>query len=806
MKVIKKIAFYLLLAWSFLCALVLFIGLEQPSESPKTPFPEWLPTAPWLGAVDFVETPSGDVYVASSFVPKIIRYNQAGKAIALYQSPTSTPPYLTRLAVDDKNHLYIKSQDHVYVCSPDLEVLPRVNQANTELVWSTEPRERFQARDGSWLIRTTFGLKKYSVSGELLQTYGTPWYFGLLAFPFPACISGLLLLLLTVSVFAHRPSTRFLASNYADKQSTLFTGTVGKISQKHSLIFEEESSHCKNLLFIPSFQTRLSYIWALLLGFGIPLAMFIYIMGHIIGFIPQHFNKLSGHLWVDSILFANIFVPILLMVGWMFFMLLYVIAGCEKVTINTFTKRVSFIECFRFFQLELNIKRYSAPIYEVRVTLTEGIKKWEATLKSSRLKLSFGKTLVDFGKDYSDEAREQAWNVLRQVLPLQERIAQKATPFRAMMSPTALLLIGVLLYSVFIFSRMFFFLPQPIKLHTTTVSHQQKPLLQIPPKFVLKEHHETVYSVNFSFDGTQLISAGRDASVKIWKTSTGENLGSMTIGEEIEYVDFVFDTSIVVADNMYGTGTTFLDLNSRKKISPEKIGLHTLAANNTDVVTSKGELFAAVDYDNRTTVRIWNVIDGTEFSPISISENKVSVIDIALSSDGNRLAFGYTTPGGFMQGYNPPIIVVFDMTTGAIIKTLTGHEGDWIVDLTFSPDGQYLASAGEDKQVIVWDIANPANSVTFTGHRHDIKELAFSPDGRWVVSVSGNHWKPEVSKPGEIKFWDVQHATGPIALQSRYPAQSAAFSPDGRLLAIGSGHDDRGEILIWEVEDILRMM
>ncbi len=336
--------------------------------------------------------------------------------------------------------------------------------------------------------------------------------------------------------------------------------------------------------------------------------------------------------------------------------------------------------------------------------------------------------------------------------------------------------------------------------------HQHSSPLQIPPKFVLKDHSETVYSVNFSFDGTLLVSAGRDASVKIWNTLTGESLKTMTIGEKIEYTNFFLDNHIVVADTMYGTGTTFLDLTTRKKISPEKVGLKTLAADNTEVVTTEGGLFAAVDYDKKNTIQNWRVTDGTKLSPLSVATNKISFVKIALSPDETKLAIGYTTPGGFMQGYNPPVIVVFGIPTGAILNTLTGHERSGIVDLIFSPDGKHLASAGDDKHVIVWVLANPVNSVTFKGHQHDIKELTYSPDGLWLVSVSGNHWKPEVSKPGEIKFWDLQHTTGLITLQSSYPAQSVTFSPDGKLLAVGSGRDNRGEILMWEINDILRMM
>jgi WD40 repeat protein len=74
---------------------------------------------------------------------------------------------------------------------------------------------------------------------------------------------------------------------------------------------------------------------------------------------------------------------------------------------------------------------------------------------------------------------------------------------------------------------------------------------------------------------------------------------------------------------------------------------------------------------------------------------------------------------------------------------LIGHE-DWVKDIAFSPDGKFLYSCsgslfGTDQSVRVWDTKTGNCLATMTGHSDDIWMLDVSPDGRWVVTASLDH-------------------------------------------------------------------
>jgi WD40 repeat protein len=58
--------------------------------------------------------------------------------------------------------------------------------------------------------------------------------------------------------------------------------------------------------------------------------------------------------------------------------------------------------------------------------------------------------------------------------------------------------------------------------------------------------------------------------------------------------------------------------------------------------------------------------------------------------------------------------------------------------LAFSPDGTTLASGGDDRTAILWDIASGRAKRTLKGHDLTVTSLAFSPDGLTLASGSGN--------------------------------------------------------------------
>ncbi len=55
-------------------------------------------------------------------------------------------------------------------------------------------------------------------------------------------------------------------------------------------------------------------------------------------------------------------------------------------------------------------------------------------------------------------------------------------------------------------------------------------------------------------------------------------------------------------------------------------------------------------------------------------------------------------------------------------------------NVTFSPDGKYLASAGVDKMVLIWDLSNGELVAQLKGHTDTVYTLCYSREGSILTS------------------------------------------------------------------------
>lgn len=116
------------------------------------------------------------------------------------------------------------------------------------------------------------------------------------------------------------------------------------------------------------------------------------------------------------------------------------------------------------------------------------------------------------------------------------------------------------------------------------------------------------------------------------------------------------------------------------------------------------------------------------------------------------------------------------------------NPGASVYTVAFSPDGQLLASGGDDNAVILWNVSNRSDIRTLIGHDDWVKSVAFSPDGQLLASVAMD---------GSLKLWDVPSGINVTSRKQSDRMESVVFSRHGDMLAT-SGHID-GFIDLWTV-------
>ena len=115
--------------------------------------------------------------------------------------------------------------------------------------------------------------------------------------------------------------------------------------------------------------------------------------------------------------------------------------------------------------------------------------------------------------------------------------------------------------------------------------------------------------------------------------------------------------------------------------------------------------------------------------------------------------------------------------------------GASVFTVAFSPDGQLLASGGDDNAAILWDVVDQNEREAFIEHGSSVMSVAFSPDGGRLASACLD---------GFVRLWDVANQRRRISLTHKGWVRSVAFSPGGQLLASGGG-DQLGKIVFWDV-------
>jgi WD40 repeat protein len=175
-----------------------------------------------------------------------------------------------------------------------------------------------------------------------------------------------------------------------------------------------------------------------------------------------------------------------------------------------------------------------------------------------------------------------------------------------------------------------------------------------------------------------------------------------------------------------------------------------------------------------------------------LRDNANAIRAVAFSPDGKWLA-----AAGQPDGQQPVQVTLWDMTFSDTPKPALNFTGPTsrILALAFSPDGQHLYGAGDDMKIFVWDRQKCCAPVAGWDVKEKVRALA-------IVNLNGNTYIA-TGAGTRVNFWDTQNGrlNNALSLQlqttdSSVRILSLATAPNNDLLAAGS---DDGNVTVWDL-------
>lgn len=196
-----------------------------------------------------------------------------------------------------------------------------------------------------------------------------------------------------------------------------------------------------------------------------------------------------------------------------------------------------------------------------------------------------------------------------------------------------------------------------------------------------------------------------------------------------------------------------------------------------------GALLEAVNAGNELRSLISAAKDATLEPSIELKERAIYGLRQALNciqelnrweghTGGRILWVTFSPDGQIIASASTDKTVKLWRLDGTLLGTLSGHQ-DSVAGVTFSPDGQTIASASADKTVKLWQLDGTLLG-TLSGHSEMVNKVSFSPDGQTIASASDDK---------TVKIWRVNGQIIQTLARHDEMVYGLAFSPDGKTLA-----------------------
>ena len=176
---------------------------------------------------------------------------------------------------------------------------------------------------------------------------------------------------------------------------------------------------------------------------------------------------------------------------------------------------------------------------------------------------------------------------------------------------------------------------------------------------------------------------------------------------------------------------------------------------------------------------IWEMPHFANIHTLSISQEKIS--SVAISSSGEWLAFGARKLGQ---------LLVWEWQSESYVLKQQGHYFD-MNTLSYAPDGQTIATGGDDGKLKVWSVHSGFCFVTFSEHTAPVMDVTFAKQGSVLFSASLD---------GTVRAYDLVRYRNFRTFTSPSPVQFSALAVDPSGEVVAAGSTDSFEIFMWSVQ------
>ena len=279
-----------------------------------------------------------------------------------------------------------------------------------------------------------------------------------------------------------------------------------------------------------------------------------------------------------------------------------------------------------------------------------------------------------------------------------------------------------------------------------------------------------LYAAALSPNGCDLAAGGQDQRLRIWDSSTGVLLYTLTGQPDVVSACQWLTEKVLITGGEQGSINAW-DVPGQRCLRRQQA--HQQHVSRLRLGPS-GNWYVSASWDGQ--IKFWNLQHREKFA---VPAGADAVTDISVGDDEQLLAAMYWDGS----------VRLWEIATGRLFDELVACEGSLIAG-TILPGAQFLVTSAQSGQLRSWCLADMGNERFINQHSGEIYAVAFSPDNLQVVSTAYD---------GQLILWDREQRAETDAVESQSgPITACTVTADGSYWI--TGHHD-GEIRLWDTRE-----